>query len=107
MAHKALKAHTSTLMAHKALKAHTSTHRAHKALKAHTSTHRAHRGLKGAHATLSTAAWQEIRVGMTKGGAEFPIGIGCRDPRSQRRDPGHPSIVADAAPVELTRANFL
>jgi hypothetical protein len=32
-----------TLMAHKALKAHTSTQRAHRALKAHTSTQRAHR----------------------------------------------------------------
>ena len=30
-------------MAHKALKAHTSTHTAHKALKAHTSTHMAHK----------------------------------------------------------------
>jgi hypothetical protein len=35
MAHRALKAHTSTHKAHRALKAHTSTHKAHKALKAH------------------------------------------------------------------------
>jgi hypothetical protein len=46
MAHKALKAHTSTQRAHKALKAHTSTQRAHRALKAHTSTQRAHGRLR-------------------------------------------------------------
>jgi hypothetical protein len=54
MAHRALKAHTSTHTAHKALKAHTSTHTAHKALKAHTSTHTAHKALK-AHTSTHTA----------------------------------------------------
>jgi hypothetical protein len=29
---------------------------------------------------------------MTKRGGCFPVGIGLRDPRSQTRDPGHPSI---------------
>src|SRR5271156_387750 len=46
-----------TLMAHKALKAHTSTQRAHRALKAHTSTQRAHRALK-AHTSTQTLAMQ-------------------------------------------------
>jgi hypothetical protein len=32
-----------------------------------------------------------------KGKVGFPVGIGCTDPRSQKRDLGHPSIVADAA----------
>ena len=27
----------------------------------------------------------------------FPVGIGLRDPRSQKRDLGHPSMFADAA----------
>jgi hypothetical protein len=54
MAHKALKAHTSTRRALKALKAHTSTQRALKALKAHTSTQRAHRALK-AHTSTQRA----------------------------------------------------
>src|SRR5580704_14162189 len=34
---------------------------------------------------------------MTKGRGVFPFEIGCWDPRSQKRDLGHPSIVADAA----------
>jgi hypothetical protein len=50
---------------------------------------------KAAHAAMSSAAWQEIRVGMTKGMVGFPLEIGCRDPRSQKRDLGHPSIVSD------------
>src|ERR1700688_659248 len=35
-------------------------------------------------------------LGMTKEGLEFPVGIACWDPRSQKRDLGHPSIEADA-----------
>jgi hypothetical protein len=35
-------------------------------------------------------------LGMTKGRVEFPVGIGCKDPRSQKRDLGHPSRVHDA-----------
>jgi hypothetical protein len=31
-------------------------------------------------------------LGMTKGRVGFPVGIGLRDPRSQKRDLGHPSI---------------
>ena len=54
MAHKALKAHTSTQRAQRALKAHTSTQRAQRALKAHTSTQRAHRALK-AHTSTQRA----------------------------------------------------
>ena len=34
---------------------------------------------------------------MTKGRVAFPLGIGCTDPRSQKRDLGHPSIVTGAA----------
>jgi hypothetical protein len=34
-------------------------------------------------------------LGMTKGRVGFPWRIGCRDPRSQKRDLGHPSIVSD------------
>jgi hypothetical protein len=33
----------------------------------------------------------------TQGRAGFPSGIGCTDPRSQKRDLGHPSIVFNAA----------
>jgi hypothetical protein len=32
-------------------------------------------------------------LGMTKGRAEFPLGIGCWDSRSQERDLGHPSAL--------------
>jgi len=32
---------------------------------------------KGAHAALSSDAWQEIRVGMTKGRAALPWERGC------------------------------
>jgi hypothetical protein len=35
-------------------------------------------------------------LGMTKGSVGFPVGIGCKDPRSQKRDLGHPSITSDA-----------
>jgi hypothetical protein len=31
-------------------------------------------------------------LGMTKRRVVFPVGIGLRDPRSQTRDLGHPSI---------------
>jgi hypothetical protein len=34
-------------------------------------------------------------LGMTKGRVGFPVEIGCRDPRSQQRDLGHPSIFTD------------
>ena len=102
---------------------------------------------KAAHAAVSNAAWQEIRVRSVekhlhegprnrrslgcarddkgrvdnkgrvaarlaiglgverrrslgfarddKGEGGFSLGIGCRDPRSQKRDLGHPSIVSD------------
>jgi hypothetical protein len=35
-------------------------------------------------------------LGMTKGRVALPFGTGCKDPRSQKRDLGHPSVVADA-----------
>ena len=47
---------------------------------------------KGAYTASSSAAWQEIRVGMTKGRTALPLELGCADPRSQTRDLGHPSI---------------
>jgi hypothetical protein len=31
-------------------------------------------------------------LGMTKEGAAFPFEIGCEDPRSQKRDLGHPAV---------------
>ena len=34
-------------------------------------------------------------LGMTKAKSGFPLGFGCMDPRSQKRDLGHPSIVSD------------
>jgi hypothetical protein len=43
----------------------------------------------------------------TKGGAEFPLGIGCRDPRSQKRHLVQPSVVVDAALAEMPPVNFL
>jgi hypothetical protein len=36
---------------------------------------------------------------MTKGGVEFPVGIGCGDPKSQKLDLGHPSTITDDAHV--------
>jgi hypothetical protein len=39
---------------------------------------------------------------MTQGRAGFPFGIGCTDPRSQKRDLGHPSIVSEDARVGPT-----
>jgi hypothetical protein len=40
-------------------------------------------------------------LGMTKGRATLPASIGCRDPRSQERDLGHPSIFTDAATLGI------
>jgi hypothetical protein len=40
---------------------------------------------------------------MTRGGWVFPVGIGLRDPRSQKRDLGHPSI----SPSILQKAQAL
>src|ERR1700733_993835 len=37
-----------------------------------------------------------VMLGMTRERAAFPVRIGCTDPRSQKRDLGHPSIVTDA-----------
>jgi hypothetical protein len=37
-------------------------------------------------------------LGMTKGRVAFQVAIGCRDPKSEKRDLGrHPAVVADAA----------
>jgi hypothetical protein len=38
-------------------------------------------------------AWRSLL--RTQGRVEFPARISCTDPRSQKRDLGHPSIVSD------------
>jgi hypothetical protein len=47
---------------------------------------------ESAYATVSRASWQEIRVGRRKRRIALLFHIGYRDPRSQTRDLGHPSI---------------
>jgi hypothetical protein len=72
MAHKALKAHTSTQRAHRALKAHTSTQRAHRALKAHTSTQRAHKALKAHTSTRGRPTYRHPGHAGNRTGAPRP-----------------------------------
>jgi hypothetical protein len=75
---------------------------------------------KGEHANMSSAAWQEIRVGMTKGRVGFLFGIGCAIPgKSDRRAApivfrptypdflhGAPLTSACAAFIEESRIKF-
>jgi hypothetical protein len=42
-----------------------------------------------------------------KGEISFPVGISCRDPRSQKRDLGHPSIFSEGAHLNLNKSDRL
>ena len=46
---------------------------------------------------LRKTADPSASLGMTKGRMVFPWGVSCWDPRSQKRDLGHPSIVSEDA----------
>jgi hypothetical protein len=62
---------------------------------------------KGAHATLSSAARQEIRVGMTKGREGFPFGSVARISGPKSETWGHPSVLSDAASDYCTVARVI